>query len=125
MRFLNQRAEPRQFNPRDFLRHSQVFWQEAEWEPRGSCTGSRPRISCRRWAEHFDSRNEEFRREYFQDEPAPLFSTRIPADYQQLSENEWMNPRSFGLLAYHLVKVLDGRRAKRLRAKRLHPTASS
>ena len=33
MRFLNQRAEPILFNPRDFLRHSEVFLRQAEWEP--------------------------------------------------------------------------------------------
>ena len=125
MRFLIEHAERRQFSPREFLLHPQSLWQETGWEPTRDLYRLAPPELLREMGAHFSSRNEEFRREYFPDEPAPLFSTTIPDDYQQLSENEWMNPRSFGLLAYHLVKVLDGRRAKRLRAKRLHPTASS
>lgn len=120
MRFLNQRAEPILFNPRDFLRHSEVFLRQAEWEPSRELYRLAPPDLLQEMGEYFDTQNEEFRREFFSDEPAPLFSTRIPADYEPLTEDERVNRRSLELLANHLLRLTE-RRARR----RPHPRPRS
>jgi hypothetical protein len=117
MRFLNQRAEPRLFNPRDFLRHSEDFLRQAQWEPWTDLYRLAPPYLLQEMGEHFRTRNEVFRRDFLNDEPAPLFSTRIPADYEPLTEDERLNQRSLELLANHLLRLAERRARKHSKAR--------
>ena len=90
MRFINQRAERRQFRPREFLRHSEDLWRRAGWEPTRDLYRLVSPDLLREIDEHFSPRNEIFRQEFFPDEPSPLFTSRIPVDYDQVSEDEWL-----------------------------------
>jgi hypothetical protein len=113
MRFINQTAPTKPFDHRQFLRNSQAFWQETGNEPTKDLYRLVPPALLREAGEYFGPLNERFRQEFFPEEPEPLFSTKIPDDYEQIGEHDWINERAFGLLVNHVMTVLDGRRARR------------
>ena len=112
MRFINQRAERRQFRPRDFLRHSQELLEQTGLEPTRDLYRLVSPELMREMDEFFSSRNEAFRQEFFPDEPSPLFTSRIPVDYEPVREDWWINSLSFELLTNHLVRSQEPKRRK-------------
>ena len=71
MRFMNQRAQRNQFDPREFLRNAEELRQEAGWEPRKDLYRLASPELLRQVGEHFSESNEAFRQEFLPGEPSP------------------------------------------------------
>ena len=106
MRFMNSRGA--RFKSRDFLRHAEEVWRDTGWEPDRELFRLVSPALLRELDDYFSRRNEVFRRNFFPDTPSPLFASRIPADYESLDPDAWINRRSFELLSHHLLRVLHG-----------------
>jgi hypothetical protein len=107
MRFLNGR-DGSAFKPRDFLRHAEEVWRETGWQPDRELFRLVSPALLRQLDDYFSRRNEVFRRHFFPDTPSPLFASRIPADYEPLDPDAWINRRSFELLSHHMLRILHG-----------------
>ena len=88
--------------PLGFLRNT---WPGRDRNRPATCTDSSRQICCESWTSSSARATRSFARSSFQDEPSPLFTSRIPVDYDPVSEDhQWMNSLSFELLTNHLLR---------------------
>lgn len=99
LRTVNELAGPGEFNPRPFLRRSDRLFAERGWEPTTELHRLAPPSLLQEIADYYAPKNEAFRREFFPDQPSPLFNSKIPDDYEPLREEELESRRSLLRLA--------------------------
>lgn len=98
-RLASAATDPRDFNPRRFLRHARRFVQDRGWDVCPDIYRLADPSLIRELRARFAPINERFRAAYFPDEEPPLFDELIPSEYEPLPASERLSARSLEILA--------------------------
>jgi hypothetical protein len=117
IRIVNGMVGPMQFNPRKFLLRSAGLYRDHDWTPLREFHRLVPPALMKEIADYYADRNEAFRKKYFPEIDPPLFTSKIPDDYEPLEMHDIITPRSLMLLTNYFVKAPK-------RSKRQSPAAA-
>jgi hypothetical protein len=100
-----------EFNPRRFLGAARKLVAERGWSLERRLYRLVDPSLMKELAGYYAKRNEEFRKEFLPEIPAPLFDNRIPAEYKPMSDVQRINERSLVLLSSYYASLLAHERA--------------
>lgn len=105
LRVFNSLPDRGIFDRRAFLRRSRELSDRNGWSRRRDLYRLAAPATLRATADHYTSANEELRQTFLPDVPAPLFTSAIPEDFEQISEDDCLTAASFELAANFFALV--------------------
>jgi hypothetical protein len=109
MRVLNSLPDRGVWDRRAFLRRSRELARRHGWPRHRDLYRLAAPATLRATAEHYAGENEEFRRTFMPDLPAPLFTSSIPDDFEQVAEDDCITAGSLELVANYFALVAQRR----------------
>lgn len=109
VRILNGLPDRGVWDRRAFLRRSRELARRHGWPRHRDLYRLAAPATLRVTAEHYAGANEAFRRAFLPDVPAPLFTSSIPDDYEQVSEGDCITADSLELVANYFSLVAQNK----------------